>query len=257
MPRNVPCRRAKIETAAVSILREDARSADGDNRDKTRRRDNGAAFIRAAIGAQRFALRMQVATDRLDQFGPARIVTSSAGASSRNFTVGQEASDLVFRFRTRLTRLNGSRPEVRIAGAFLGNVGRTVTISVSYDRGPVVLAADGHVSRTSSYAFGPWSVWLLIPLRVVPSMWFHLLNVTVVLVVMISVGGLFRAAVWQRSSIPAVVFGTGLLGLLLFVIPRLFGLAAASPVLWVIGAAGYLSGYRFRDLVTARQSPAR
>ena len=48
----------------------------------------------------------------LTMAGPARIITISRGAGERNFTLGQEGSKLVVRFRTTQSGINGSSPEL-------------------------------------------------------------------------------------------------------------------------------------------------
>jgi hypothetical protein len=52
--------------------------------------------------------------DRLDQTGPAQIITFSSSALSRNFTLGQERDKLIFRLRTPRTGDNGYNPEVTV-----------------------------------------------------------------------------------------------------------------------------------------------
>ena len=42
------------------------------------------------------------------------------------------------------------------------------------------------------------------------------------------------------------------LGVLLFFVPRVFGLATGSPGLWLAGGSGYLVGYGVRALLAGR-----
>ena len=60
--------------------------------------------------SQEFSLNIILATDKLDQAGPARIVSLADNRFSHNLMLGQESSDLVFRLRTRTTGLNASQP---------------------------------------------------------------------------------------------------------------------------------------------------
>ena len=57
---------------------------------------------------------------RKQQFGPARIVTFSSNANSRNFTLGHEGDHLILRLRTPRTGNNGSPPETKLAAVTEG-----------------------------------------------------------------------------------------------------------------------------------------
>jgi glycopeptide antibiotics resistance protein len=58
----------------------------------------------------------QLAEDKVNSLrpGPARILSFSADEYSRNFTLGQEGHDLVFRVRTPLAGSNGQNPEFMV-----------------------------------------------------------------------------------------------------------------------------------------------
>lgn len=62
----------------------------------------------------KFALNITFATSNVSQTGPARIISLSNGPYERNFTLAQQASDLVVRLRTPVTGENGSSPEIII-----------------------------------------------------------------------------------------------------------------------------------------------
>jgi VanZ family protein len=49
----------------------------------------------------------------LDQTGPARIVSYSLNADERNFTLGQQNAEIIFRLRTPVSGVNGTQPELR------------------------------------------------------------------------------------------------------------------------------------------------
>jgi VanZ family protein len=59
-----------------------------------------------------FTVAATVAPCNLTQAGPARIVSRSIDVSSRNFTLGQQGRNLVFRLRTPTTGENGTEPEM-------------------------------------------------------------------------------------------------------------------------------------------------
>jgi Concanavalin A-like lectin/glucanases superfamily len=81
------------------------------------------------------------------QNGPARIVTYSGGASSRNFTLGQEDDTYVTRLRTDTTTGNGtpdiSSPSVLAAGT-------QEHVVVSYDGTNVIVYRNGAVDVTAA-----------------------------------------------------------------------------------------------------------
>ncbi|NQT27874.1 VanZ family protein [candidate division KSB1 bacterium] len=54
-------------------------------------------------------LLLSLRTERLDQSGPARIVTQSMDPTRRNWTLGQMGTSLVFRVRTPISGRNGSK----------------------------------------------------------------------------------------------------------------------------------------------------
>lgn len=68
--------------------------------------------------ADRFTLSIILATDRTQQIGPARIISLSKDIVSRNFTIGQEQSNLTFRLRSPITGDNASQPELVIPEVF-------------------------------------------------------------------------------------------------------------------------------------------
>jgi VanZ family protein len=109
-----------------------------------------------------FTLFLRCATDDTDQEGPARIVSNSVSPSLRNFTLGQQGGDLVFRLRTPETGVNGYPLEVSVPGLFADRNPREIL--VTYD-GANLLVAMAHrepVSRTELTAGGsvaaawPW-----------------------------------------------------------------------------------------------------
>jgi hypothetical protein len=100
----------------------------------------GALALAARTGSQ-FSLLASVTPSAVDQIGPARIVSNSADPYSRNFTLGQSGSDLVFRLRTPITGLNGLEPQLRAPGVF-GTPGRRHLV-VTYDGALLTLFVDG------------------------------------------------------------------------------------------------------------------
>ncbi len=78
-----------------------------------------ASFITEKVHqTSQFTLITTVATANTKQTGPARIISLSGNLHQRNFTLGQEESNLIFRLRTPLTGDNGTRPELIVPGVF-------------------------------------------------------------------------------------------------------------------------------------------
>ncbi len=66
----------------------------------------------------KFTLSVVVQTGDTSQTGPGRIISLSIDPLHRNFTLGQEGPDLVFRLRPPFTGLNGSDPALIVPGVF-------------------------------------------------------------------------------------------------------------------------------------------
>lgn len=113
-----------------------------------------AGMTRRLAESNAFTLRVLCATDDVSQDGPARIVSNSRDPGFRNFTLGQQGSDMVFRLRTPATGLNGSRPEVFVPGVFSNDHPREIL--VTYD-GAALLATAARSDHVSSITLTPGS----------------------------------------------------------------------------------------------------
>lgn len=94
--------------------------------------------------------------DRLDQTGPARIVTFSSSASSRDFTLGQQQDKLIFRLRTPRTGDNGYNPEVTL-GPIPSE--RPMHVAVTYRPGQLTAYVDGKEVYRGESVQGDFSNW--------------------------------------------------------------------------------------------------
>jgi len=92
------------------------------------------------IETSQFSLGVTVATDKTMQTGPARIVSLSADPRHRNFTLGQEESNLIFRLRTPLTGDNGT-PDMIVRDLFTSPDRRNIIIS--YNGSVLKVYVDG------------------------------------------------------------------------------------------------------------------
>ena len=113
-----------------------------------------SALARRLRETNAFTLRVHCVTDDTDQQGPARIVSNSVSPLLRNFTMGQEGGNLVFRLRTPRTGVNGYPLEVSAPDVFSDD--RPREILVTYD-GATVLVALGHSDQVSRTALTPSS----------------------------------------------------------------------------------------------------
>ncbi len=103
-----------------------------------------------------FSLEVVLTVDNDHQSGPARIVSFSTDAYSRNFTLGQERESLVLRLRTTRTGLNGQNPEVRLCPV---TPGRRQHIVVSYDAGRLVCFQNGSRVLNTTSVQGDFRNW--------------------------------------------------------------------------------------------------
>lgn len=93
----------------------------------------------------------------LEQSGPARIVTFSAGADERNFTLGAEGTALVFRLRTSRADPNGLANEITVPNVFV--VGRAQHVSVVYDLASLAVYVDGELRAHFTGHEGTLDAW--------------------------------------------------------------------------------------------------
>jgi VanZ family protein len=121
-----------------------------------------------------FTLRLSCATGDTTQDGTARIVSNSASPFLRNFTLGQERTDLVVRLRTPETGGNGMPPETIVPGVFSTDGRRDLL--VTYDGATLsIAAAQTHqIVRT---AFSPATAVALLVVPYVPAQDLPLYNV--------------------------------------------------------------------------------
>jgi glycopeptide antibiotics resistance protein len=118
------------------------------------------AMVRQATASQRVTVAAEVLSRTDRQTGPARIVTFSRDPLERNLTLGQQERDLVLRFRSALTGVNGARPQIRLTDAV--PTGVPVAVSAEYDRGAVVLRTDdGEDQRRGAVSAGVLQGWFL------------------------------------------------------------------------------------------------
>ncbi|MDA1191881.1 MAG: PKD domain-containing protein, partial [Candidatus Poribacteria bacterium] len=97
-----------------------------------------------------------ITTDSLSQEGPARIVSFSTNGNARNFTLGQQGSQLVIRLRTPQTGDNGTNPEATL---FAIEAGTPTHVVVTYTPGKLVAYKNGVKVVESNSVTGDFRNW--------------------------------------------------------------------------------------------------
>lgn len=92
------------------------------------------------------------------QSGPARIVSFSSSALSRNFTLGQEGDGLVLRLRTNRTDENAVNSQTRLCRLYTDRPNHVI---VSYKSGRLVCYQNGRQVFTSKSLQGDFRNWSL------------------------------------------------------------------------------------------------
>jgi len=95
--------------------------------------------------AQKFTLFLVIQTDDTMQAGPARIISLSRDPFLRNFTLGQDGPDLVFRLRTPFTGLNGNSPALVMPNVFAEGEQRRIV--VTYDGHELIVSAGEDIPK--------------------------------------------------------------------------------------------------------------
>ncbi len=104
--------------------------------------------------SSQFTLMTTVATHKTTQNGPARIISLSANPSQRNFTLGQEGDDLIFRIRTPFTGNNGT-PDIIVPDIFSNT--EPGKLAISYN-GTVLKVYINSVHNAHTFEFSPGAV---------------------------------------------------------------------------------------------------
>lgn len=114
------------------------------------------ALLAACQKSNQLTVEAIVTAGNLQQSGPARIVTLSSSASSRNFTLGQSRDRLIFRLRTSRSDGNGTKPEVELCAI---KANRPNHVIVTYKPGQLICYLDGRQVLSTSALSGDFSNW--------------------------------------------------------------------------------------------------
>jgi glycopeptide antibiotics resistance protein len=122
-----------------------------------------AALTHQLKNTGEFSLYMAVASNDPQQFGPARIMSLSAGTQSHNLLIGQEGTDLRLRLRTPITGSAASQPRFRIPQIFENNdLARILVVFADkkldlYINKPENKYSFEFTPATSFFSYIPWS----------------------------------------------------------------------------------------------------
>ncbi len=103
------------------------------------------SLTHAIRNTSQFSVEVWIQTDRLDQTGPARIVSLSKNPVLRNFTLAQEGEDIDFRVRTRAAGWNGSYIHLVAHSALRDREMHHLVATFHY--GVAKLAVDGVIQK--------------------------------------------------------------------------------------------------------------
>ncbi len=85
-----------------------------------------------------------IQTNDLDQSGPARIVSFSTDSQSRNFTLGQQGDQLIFRLRTSQSDNNGTSPQITLGPLRAGD---PIHVVLTYRQNDLRYYVNGRVEK--------------------------------------------------------------------------------------------------------------
>ncbi|MGB3755213.1 MAG: VanZ family protein [Rivularia sp. (in: cyanobacteria)] len=88
----------------------------------------------------KFTISTTLTTTKTEQNGPARIISLSNDSFRRNFTLGQQGSDLVFRVRTPLTGANAADVKLDVPGVFKD--AKPHHIVITYSKSSLIIYVD-------------------------------------------------------------------------------------------------------------------
>ena len=108
------------------------------------------AFAAAAMRVSSFTLTARVTAADIVQDGPARIVSFSADPFHRNFDLGQQGRNVVFRVRTPVSGLNGENFRAETAATL--RAGEETLIVASYDGAVARIHVNGRLQARQNIA---------------------------------------------------------------------------------------------------------
>lgn len=114
-------------------------------------------FYESLMKGKGFSLEVWISPANNQQSGPARIVSYSLNPYYRNFTLGQQGTDLIMRLRTENTDLNGTEPMLVVQDVFDGEKPLHIVISYNFEEQSVFV--NGDIRTTSMIPGGDFKNW--------------------------------------------------------------------------------------------------
>lgn len=112
-------------------------------------------FYKAMIEGGGITIDISLTSNKINQTGPARIISYSYGNNLRNFTLGQQGEDLIFRLRTNNSNFNGL-PEIVAKNVF--SELNHLRIIITYDFTEYRIYINGNL-LLSGERIGDFSNW--------------------------------------------------------------------------------------------------
>jgi hypothetical protein len=187
-------------------------------------RSHGAVtkLVDAVSKTSQLTIEMWITPENIVQRGPAHIVSFSRDIDTRNFTLGQEGSDIHFRQRAPATGINGHPPALKTTSRFLST--DTFHIVATYKEGMQQLYSNGveqpgtlDLSRGGIIGVGAhktalgylaYSFFYFAPMSFFCACWFSRLGQTVIegllkpvaaTTVVLSATEIFQASIFNRT----------------------------------------------------------
>lgn len=112
-------------------------------------------FHNAMIEGGGITIDIRLTSNKIHQTGPARIISYSYGNNLRNFTLGQQGKDLIFRLRTSSSNFNGL-PNIVAKNVF--SELKSLRITITYDFSEYRIYMNGNL-LLSGKRIGDFSSW--------------------------------------------------------------------------------------------------
>jgi hypothetical protein len=114
------------------------------------------ALLSACQASNELSLEIALRASEQNQRGPARILSFSMDPSNRNFTLGQDADQLILRLRTPKTGPNGTNPQLSLCRIPFR---QTRQVIVTYGDGRTRCYVNGKLIGTWTRVTGDFSNW--------------------------------------------------------------------------------------------------
>jgi hypothetical protein len=119
--------------------------------------ESSIPFFERLVNGRGFSLEVWIYPANYEQEGPARIVSYSLNPHQRNFTLGQQGTNLIMRLRTENTNLNGTDPMLIVRNVFAQL--QPLHIVVNYNFQEQKVFVNGSIVLISDVPGGNFKNW--------------------------------------------------------------------------------------------------